>query len=48
MHKNMSYRILNIGLRVGLGLVISAGVAKAQQAIPTDPHAKRTCIVRVW
>jgi hypothetical protein len=36
MHKNMSYRILNIGLKVGLGLIACMGVAQAQY-IPTAP-----------
>jgi hypothetical protein len=35
MDEKMSYRILNIGLRVGLGLVMSAGIAGAQ-AIPRN------------
>jgi hypothetical protein len=38
MHKKISYRILNIGLRVGLGLIISAGVAQAQRFNPTAPN----------
>jgi hypothetical protein len=37
MHKKISYRILIIGLRVGLGFIVSAGVAKAQQYSPTAP-----------
>ena len=37
MHKKMSYRILNIGLRVGLAFVISAGIAKAQQPARNTP-----------
>jgi hypothetical protein len=40
MDKKMSYRILNIGLRVGLGLVMSAGIAKAQ-AIPLNTPSAR-------
>lgn len=35
MDNKMSYRILTIGLRVGLSLVMSAGIAKAQ-AIPRN------------
>jgi hypothetical protein len=37
MHKKISYRILMIGLRVGLGLLTATGVAKAQQYNPTTP-----------
>ncbi len=37
MHKKISYRILNIGLRVGLGFILSAGLARAQQYSPTAP-----------
>jgi hypothetical protein len=37
MHKKISYRILIIGLRVGLGFLVSAGVAQAQQYNPTAP-----------
>jgi len=37
MHKKISYRILIIGLRVGLGFIVSTGVAKAQQQGPTAP-----------
>ena len=37
MHKKMSYRILIIGLSLGLGFIVSAGVAKAQQHDPTTP-----------
>ena len=37
MHKKISYRILIIGLRVGLGLMVSAGVAKAQEYAPITP-----------
>jgi hypothetical protein len=37
MHKKISYRILIIGLRVGLSFIVSAGVAKAQQYNPTTP-----------
>ena len=36
MHKKISYRIINIGLSMGLGLLLSAGAAKAQYA-PTTP-----------
>lgn len=37
MHKNISYRTLIIGLSLGLGFIVSAGVAKAQQYSPTTP-----------
>jgi hypothetical protein len=37
MHKKISYRILIIGLRVGLGFIVSSGAAKAQQYVPTAP-----------
>jgi hypothetical protein len=37
MHKKISYRILTIGLRLGLGFVLSAGVAKAQQVVRDTP-----------
>jgi hypothetical protein len=37
MHKNMRYRILTIGLRLGLGLMVSAGVANAQRETPMTP-----------
>jgi len=37
MHKKISYRILIMGLSVGLGLMVSTGVAKAQQYAPTTP-----------
>jgi len=37
MHKKISYRILIIGLRVGLGFLTSAGVAQAQQYVPAAP-----------
>jgi hypothetical protein len=37
MHKKISHRILIIGLRVGLGFLVSAGVAQAQQYSPTAP-----------
>lgn len=37
MHKNISYRILIIGLSLGLGFIVSAEVAKAQQYAPTTP-----------
>jgi hypothetical protein len=37
MHKKISYRILIIGLRVGLGFMVSVGVAKAQQVVPNAP-----------
>jgi hypothetical protein len=37
MHKKISYRILIIGLRLGLGLMVSTGVAQAQQNAPTTP-----------
>lgn len=37
MHKKVSYHILINGLRLGLGLLISTGVALAQYKIPTGP-----------
>ncbi len=37
MHKSISYRILNVGLSVGLGLLAAAGMAQAQQYSPTTP-----------
>lgn len=37
MHKKISYRILIIGLRVGLGFVAATGVAKAQHINRTTP-----------
>jgi hypothetical protein len=37
MHKKISYRVLIIGLRVGLGLMVSTGVATAQQYSRTTP-----------
>ena len=37
MRKKISYRILNIGLRLGLTLMVSAGVAKAQGYATTTP-----------
>ncbi len=37
MHKKISYRILMIGLRIGLGLLTATEVAKAQQYNPTTP-----------
>ena len=37
MHKNISYRILIAGLRLGLGFMVSTGVARAQQNAPTAP-----------
>jgi hypothetical protein len=37
MHKKISYRILIIGLSLGLGFVVSTGVASAQQYAPTTP-----------
>jgi len=38
MHKYISHRILNIGLRVGLGLLAATAVANAQQYNPTAPR----------
>lgn len=38
MHKKISYRILIIGLRVGLGFVLTAGAAQAQRFNPTTPN----------
>lgn len=37
MDKNISYRALNIGLRLGLGALFSTGVALAQYQVPTTP-----------
>ena len=37
MHKKICYRILIIGLRVGLGFILTAGVANAQRYTPTAP-----------
>jgi len=37
MHKKISYRILIIGLRAGLALLVSTGVARAQQYVATAP-----------
>jgi hypothetical protein len=37
MHKKISYRVLTLGLRVGLGFMLSAGVAQAQRFNPTTP-----------
>jgi hypothetical protein len=37
MHKMMSYRILNAGLSIGLGLIACAGVTQAQRYVPTTP-----------
>ena len=37
MHKSVSYRILNVGLNIGLGLLAAAGIAHAQQYSPTTP-----------
>jgi hypothetical protein len=37
MHKKIGYRILIIGLRLGLGFIVSAGAAKAQRYSPTAP-----------
>jgi hypothetical protein len=37
MHKNISYRILTVGLRVGLSLVAATGIAKAQLNPQTTP-----------
>ena len=48
MDKKMSYRILTIGLRVGLGLVMSAGIAKAQAIPRNTPSPKQSCIALVW
>jgi hypothetical protein len=38
MHKNISYRILIIGLRVGLALGMCAGAAQAQQLAQNTPN----------
>ncbi len=40
MDKKISYRILTIGLRVGLGLAVAAGIAEAQ-AIPLNTPSTR-------
>lgn len=37
MHNKLSYRILNIGLTLGLGCLAMAGVARAQQASTATP-----------
>ncbi len=37
MRKNIGYRILNIGLSFGMGFVMSAGIAHAQQVNRTTP-----------
>jgi hypothetical protein len=37
MHKKTIYRILTMGLRLGLGLIASMAVAHAQQYTPTTP-----------
>jgi hypothetical protein len=37
MHKKLSYRILIIGLRLGLGLMVSAEFGHAQMPPPTSP-----------
>jgi Flagellar assembly protein T, C-terminal domain len=37
MHKKLSYRILIIGLRLGLGLMVSAELVNAQMPPPTSP-----------
>jgi len=37
MDTKIGHRILNIGLRVGLGLAMSAGIAQAQQALHNTP-----------
>ena len=37
MHKKISYRILNVGLRLGLGLAMFAAIANAQQAVSNTP-----------
>ncbi len=40
MHKKISYRVLNIGLKVGLGFMVCVGVAQAQQYAPSAPTEK--------
>jgi hypothetical protein len=40
MHKNFSYRILNMGLRVGLSLLAATGIAKAQDHSTDTPTEK--------
>jgi hypothetical protein len=37
MNNKIGYRILTMGLRVGLGLIACTGVASAQQYVPTTP-----------
>lgn len=37
MHKKICYRIMNVGLRLGLGFILFAGVAKAQQYVSNVP-----------
>lgn len=41
MDRKISYSILNIGLRVGLGLAMSAGIAKAQATPLNTPSARQ-------
>jgi hypothetical protein len=37
MHKKTFYRVMNMGLRLGLGIIASIAVAHSQQYIPTTP-----------
>ena len=37
MSKKISYRILSLGLKIGLSVALCAGVAAAQRN-PTTPH----------
>lgn len=37
MNNKIGYRVLNMGLRVGLSLIACAGLASAQQYVPTTP-----------
>ncbi len=46
MHKNINYRILIVGLRVGLGLLAATGLAKAQEYHPGHPDARGIVLLR--
>jgi hypothetical protein len=43
MHEKMSYRILSLGLKIGLGMAICAGAAAAQRALTTPAVADLYC-----
>ena len=43
MHVKLSYRILSLGLRVGLGITMCAGVANAQQNPKTPSQEEMYC-----